>query len=105
VNAWKKAKEAELGQENVPIVLCGDFNSTPDSSIYALLTSSQTKHADEKKEEAAQEDRGTHSTPIDAVVRFLITSLFFLNNNTYYHHQNIYINSLSRIYTTFGIIY
>jgi hypothetical protein len=43
--------------------------------------SSQTKHADEKKEEAAQEDRGTHSTPIDAVVRFLITSLpfFFLN--------------------------
>lgn len=29
--------------------------------------SSQTKHADEKKEEAAQEDRGTHSTPIDAV--------------------------------------
>ncbi|ELR15967.1 endonuclease/exonuclease/phosphatase family protein [Acanthamoeba castellanii str. Neff] len=39
VNAWKKAKEAELGQENVPIVLCGDFNSTPDSSIYALLTS------------------------------------------------------------------
>ncbi len=39
MDAWKKAKEAELGLEEVPTVLCGDFNSTPDSSIYALLTS------------------------------------------------------------------
>jgi hypothetical protein len=46
--------------------------------------SSQTKHADVKKDEAAaQEDqssRAHHSTPIDAVVRFLITSHILLSN-------------------------
>jgi endonuclease/exonuclease/phosphatase family metal-dependent hydrolase len=45
IDVWKKEKEAEVGQEDLPIVLCGDFNSTPDSAIYALLTSGQVRAA------------------------------------------------------------
>lgn len=39
IESWRKEKYAEAGQKHLPTVLCGDFNSTPDSPVYALLTS------------------------------------------------------------------
>lgn len=49
IEAWRKEKEAELGQEELPIILCGDFNSTPESSIYTLLTSGRAPTATKSK--------------------------------------------------------
>jgi len=44
--AWQLLQELEsfiIGRGNLPLVICGDFNSTPDTAVYDLL-SRQTVH-------------------------------------------------------------